>query len=164
MARNSVLRFEFLLVMMIIGFFVGVFFIVFSTAHDKAKISAYMTYAEQMQRFVASAVAMGYMDEYDESTFACLGSYENMNDCKKNEKLNALLTKIGTMPNPGATSPYNEHLGVMANSRRIGSKEYMEIRVGISSDIMTTKKICDAFGWGSDQSSYCYIHISQTTR
>ena len=164
MAKNSVLRFEFLLVIMIIGFFVGIFFVVFSTAHNKAKITAYMAYAEQMQRLVASAVATGYLDGYVEPEFACLGTYASVHDCTSNDGLNAMLTKIGTIPNPGTTSPYNAQLGVMMKSRRMGNKNYMEVRVGISSDIMITKKVCDAFGWGSDHSSYCYIHISQTSR
>lgn len=160
--KQSIFRFEFLVIIAIIGLFAGIFLVSLYTAHTKARVTAYMSYAEQAQRLIAGAVASGYVDDYVHDNLICLGGYGPEVICEQNQQLNVALSQIGALPQEAVVSPYNDHLGVGVISRTIDGSLYFEVRVGISSDIALTKEVCDDFGWGSDGSSYCYIHIKQS--
>lgn len=156
--------FESLLIMAIIVFFVGSFFVVVQGARHKTHVTAYMTYAEQMYRLVAAAAAGGYIENYDSSTPVCVGAYSVDVQCVQDKELNMALAKISDMPHVAPVSPYNQNLGVTAYTRSIGGSDYVEMRVGVSGDTDQTRKVCEDFGWGSDGSSYCYVHIKKSTR
>lgn len=162
--RKIFFGFEFLMVFAIVGFVAGLFLLIASHVQDRARMTAYMAYAEKMQRLVAGATASGYMDGYYATDLVCLGKYDGKMPCVQDKDLDARLQRLSAIPDPGMTSPYNVQLTPGITSRTIQGVQYFEVRVGISSDILITKDVCEKYGWGSDNSSYCYIHIAQTSK
>ena len=148
---------ELLIVIAIIGVLATIVLISLDTARDKAKVASYVSYMTQASRLTADAIAGGYMDNYTDTTACCFGVYTT--GCTTCTDLNARLNKLSEVPNPGMESPFNPTGRVTIQK----NGNYMRVSAGVSTDDITTTKVCKEAGWAIDVDS-CYIDHKITAR
>lgn len=152
---------ELLIVMAIIGLLAAIVLISLSTARDRAKNAAYITYMTQSKKLVAGAIAAGYLDDITVQDDTCLGIYTGSSFCIADPVFNTALTRLSDVPDPGVISPFNDTAGVFLSVSPVDSS-YIRINAGVSIQSTVTQGICNEAGWSTDSTgAYCYIDLNR---
>ncbi len=165
---------ELLMVIAIIGILATIILISLNSSREKAMVAKYTTYATQMHRLVATAVAAGYLDagviENQSLTGNyCLGAYNDTcwdAAAENNSVIDGALQKLTDFPQitkEDAFSPYNTKYGVMMSIP--SGNTYANITMYLlAGDVPYLTKICKSINWKVCGNTSCCVTVPLNSR
>lgn len=173
---------ELLMVVAIVAILSSIVLVALNSSREKAALGKYTSYATQMHRLVASAVAAGYLDAgilsqgagagevgFVESTAYCFG---NDPDCwgpsspATSDALDRALNKLSDYPDAtdkDTHSPYNSDYGVSVGMRQDNAAIRLRMYV-LSGDANYLDKTCESMNWSVCEGDSCCVDVPLSTR
>lgn len=167
---------ELLMVVAIVAILSAIILIGLNSSREKAAVAKYTSYATQMYRLTADAVAAGYLDAgtldagFVAGTPYCFGAVDKCwpSGVSNSAELDAALTKLSDYPTgydqDDIHSPFNSNYGVTVgmNSTQTSMRLQMYVMTG---DDNYVQKICTSMNWEICASnSSCCVDVPLSTR
>jgi prepilin-type N-terminal cleavage/methylation domain-containing protein len=173
--RRGFTLIELLMVVAIVAILSSIILIGLNSSREKAAVGKYTSYAVQMHRLVADAVAAGYLDRGVANADSIAGSaycFGPEDRCwggqnTSSADLDNALTKLSDYPTgynqDDVHSPFNSDYGVSIGM--LGDNSAMRIRMYLlSGDPLFLSKTCQSMNWAVCHNDSCCVDVPLSTR
>ncbi|PID52765.1 MAG: hypothetical protein CR972_00210 [Candidatus Moraniibacteriota bacterium] len=171
--RKGFTLIELLMVIAIVGILSAIILVALNSSRERASVAKYTSYATQLHRLTADAVAAGYLDagvldeNFRSGVAYCFGEDRCWIGQDNSDELDEALTKLADYPTgyeqSDVHSPYNPNYGVTIGMKSDNTAMRIQMYL-LSNDASFLQKTCDEMKWDVCAGTSCCIDVPLNTR